>query len=165
MHLWDRILPQAVMTLNMLRNSRINPKLSAATHIFVQYDFNRAPPAPPGTIIIYMKHQAEGELGHPMGTPWARWLVHWTSIRTLQMLYGLHHKNKNKQNSGNSRVFSTKNHFTISIISRLGDSGRSRSHARLITPTTSGPILSGRRRTSNRLEVIRRHFRVRKTTK
>jgi hypothetical protein len=52
MHMWDRILPQAVMTLNMLRTSRINPKLSAATHIFGQYDFNRAPMAPPGTRII-----------------------------------------------------------------------------------------------------------------
>jgi hypothetical protein len=49
MHLWDRLLPQAVITLNMLRTSRINPKLSAATHIFGQYDFNRAPMAPPGT--------------------------------------------------------------------------------------------------------------------
>jgi hypothetical protein len=45
-HLWDRVLPQAVMTLSMLRTSRINPKLSAATHIFGQYDFNRAPMAP-----------------------------------------------------------------------------------------------------------------------
>jgi hypothetical protein len=47
MHLWDILLPQAVMTLNMLRTSRINPKLSAATHIFGQYNFNRAPMAPP----------------------------------------------------------------------------------------------------------------------
>jgi hypothetical protein len=52
MHLWDIILPQAAITLNMLRTSRINPKLSAATHIFGQYDFNRAPLAPPGTKII-----------------------------------------------------------------------------------------------------------------
>jgi hypothetical protein len=52
MHLWDRLLPQAVITLNMLRASRINPKLSAATHIYGQYDFNRAPMAPPGTRII-----------------------------------------------------------------------------------------------------------------
>jgi hypothetical protein len=36
----------------MLRTSRINPKLLAATHIFGQYDFNRAPMAPPGTRII-----------------------------------------------------------------------------------------------------------------
>jgi hypothetical protein len=52
MHLWDRLLPQAVITLNMLMTSRINPKLSATTHIFGQYDFNRAPMAPPGTRII-----------------------------------------------------------------------------------------------------------------
>jgi hypothetical protein len=52
MHMWDRLLPQAFITLNMLRTSRINPKLSAATHIFGQYDFNRAPMAPPGTRII-----------------------------------------------------------------------------------------------------------------
>jgi hypothetical protein len=58
MHLWDRLLPQAVMTLNMLRTSRINPKLSAATHIFGQYDFNRAPMAPPGTRII--AHETPG---------------------------------------------------------------------------------------------------------
>jgi hypothetical protein len=51
MHLWDRSLPQAVITLNMLRTSRINPKLSAATHIYGQYDFNRAPMAPPVTRI------------------------------------------------------------------------------------------------------------------
>jgi hypothetical protein len=52
MHLWDILLPQAVITLNMLRTSRINPKLSAATQIYDQFDFNRAPMAPPGTIII-----------------------------------------------------------------------------------------------------------------
>jgi hypothetical protein len=52
MHLWDRLLPQAVMTLNMLRTSGISPKFSAATHIFGQYYFNRAPMAPPGTRII-----------------------------------------------------------------------------------------------------------------
>jgi hypothetical protein len=50
MQLWDRILPQAVMTLNMLRTSRINPKLSAATH--------RASMAPPGTRII--AHETPG---------------------------------------------------------------------------------------------------------
>jgi hypothetical protein len=52
MHLWDRLLPQEVITLNMLRTSRINPNLSAATQIYGQNDFNRAPMAPPGTRII-----------------------------------------------------------------------------------------------------------------
>jgi hypothetical protein len=58
MHLWNRLLPQAVMTLNILRTSRINPKLSAATHIFGQYDFNRAPMALPVTRII--SHETPG---------------------------------------------------------------------------------------------------------
>jgi hypothetical protein len=57
-HLWDRLLHQAVITLHMLRTSRINPKISAATHIFGQYDFNRAPIAPPGTRII--AHETPG---------------------------------------------------------------------------------------------------------
>jgi hypothetical protein len=40
MHLWDIFLPQTVIAMNILRTSRINPKLSAATQIFGQYDFN-----------------------------------------------------------------------------------------------------------------------------
>jgi hypothetical protein len=36
----------------MLRTTRINPKLSASTHIYGQDDLNRAPMAPPGTRII-----------------------------------------------------------------------------------------------------------------
>jgi hypothetical protein len=51
-HMWYLLLPQAVITLNMLLTSRINPKLSAATNISGQYDFKRAPMAPPGTRII-----------------------------------------------------------------------------------------------------------------
>jgi hypothetical protein len=52
MHLWEILLPQAVITLNMLRISRINPKLSASSHIDGQYYYHRAPMAPPGTRII-----------------------------------------------------------------------------------------------------------------
>jgi hypothetical protein len=49
---WDRLLPQAVLTLNMLRASRTNPRISAYTHIFGEYDFRSTPLAPPGTKII-----------------------------------------------------------------------------------------------------------------
>ena len=48
MHLWDRTIPQAELTLNLLRQSRINPKLSAWEQINGRYDFNRHPIAPPG---------------------------------------------------------------------------------------------------------------------
>jgi hypothetical protein len=67
MNLWDRILPQAVITLNMLRTSRINPKLSAATHLFGQYDFNRAPMAPPGTRVIAHETPGRGRTWAPHG--------------------------------------------------------------------------------------------------
>jgi hypothetical protein len=52
MHMWDRLLPQAVITLNMLRIYGINPKLSASTQIDGQYDYNREPMAPPGKRIV-----------------------------------------------------------------------------------------------------------------
>ena len=52
MHLWDRLLPQAVLTLNMLRKCHINPLLSAATYMEGQFDFNKTPLAPPGTRIV-----------------------------------------------------------------------------------------------------------------
>jgi hypothetical protein len=32
LHLWDRLLPQAEVTLNLLRTSRLHPQLSAAAH-------------------------------------------------------------------------------------------------------------------------------------
>ena len=49
---WDRLIPQAEMTLNMLRASRINPKLSAYALLFGQFDYNKTPMVPPGTKVI-----------------------------------------------------------------------------------------------------------------
>ena len=49
---WDRLLPQATLTLNLLRSSRIHPSLSAHASMFGQFDYNRTPLAPPGTRIV-----------------------------------------------------------------------------------------------------------------
>jgi hypothetical protein len=49
---WDRLLPQTILTLNLLRSSRIHPSLSAHASLFGNYDFNRTPIAPPGTKIV-----------------------------------------------------------------------------------------------------------------
>jgi hypothetical protein len=46
LHLWDRLLPQAIATLNMMRGSRLNPKLSAWAQIHGHFDYNRTPIAP-----------------------------------------------------------------------------------------------------------------------
>jgi hypothetical protein len=58
LHLWDRLLPQAELTLNLLRPARLNPKLSAYAILHGIFDFNSTPLAPPGTkILIHEKPQ------------------------------------------------------------------------------------------------------------
>jgi hypothetical protein len=43
LNIWDKLLPQCLVTLNLLRRSRINPQLSAQAHINSSFDFNRTP--------------------------------------------------------------------------------------------------------------------------
>ena len=52
LHLWDYLLPQANISLNLLRGSRINPRLSAWAQINGHFDYNRTPLAPPGTRVL-----------------------------------------------------------------------------------------------------------------
>ena len=49
---WDSLLPQAVITLNLLRTSRLNPNLSAHALLNRLYDFNATPMAPPGSMLL-----------------------------------------------------------------------------------------------------------------
>ena len=58
LHLWDQLLVQAELTLNLLRGSRINPKLSAWAQVNGTYDYNRVPLAPPGCrVLVHAKPQ------------------------------------------------------------------------------------------------------------
>jgi hypothetical protein len=52
LHLWDRLLPQSTIALNLMIKSRLIPKVSAYAQLYRHYDFNQAPMAPPGTLII-----------------------------------------------------------------------------------------------------------------
>ena len=58
---WDRLLPQAEMTLNMLRSSRINPKLSAYALLFGEFNYNKTPLVPPGTKVLAHKKPDDRE--------------------------------------------------------------------------------------------------------
>ena len=49
---WYHLIPQAVITLNLLRSSRTNPSLSAHASINRNFDFNATPLAPTGTKIL-----------------------------------------------------------------------------------------------------------------
>jgi hypothetical protein len=59
LHLWNRLLPQAEITLNLLRTSRLHSQLSAAAHFHGLVDYNRTAFAPPGCKII--AHEKPGK--------------------------------------------------------------------------------------------------------
>ena len=46
------MIQQAVISLNLLRASRINTKLSAYAQVFGQFSYNKTPIAPPGTHVL-----------------------------------------------------------------------------------------------------------------
>jgi hypothetical protein len=60
LHLWDRLLPQAEIRLNLLRTSRLHLQLSAAAHFHGLVDYNKTAFAPPGCKII--AHEKPGKL-------------------------------------------------------------------------------------------------------
>ena len=54
----DRLLPQAEMTLNLMRAARYNPKLSVYTYLHGLHNFATTPLAPAGTkVVIHKKPQ------------------------------------------------------------------------------------------------------------
>ena len=61
LNLWDKLIPQALITLNLLRGSRLNPKLSAYAQVNGPFDFNKTPIAPPGTrVLVHEKPTLRG---------------------------------------------------------------------------------------------------------
>ena len=49
---WGWVLPVVVLTLNILRLSRINPAKSAYNELWGNFEFNKTPLAPPGCLIV-----------------------------------------------------------------------------------------------------------------
>jgi hypothetical protein len=47
-NLWDRLLPQTEITLNLLRQSNAMPTVSAYAHLCGPFDYNKMPLAPMG---------------------------------------------------------------------------------------------------------------------
>jgi hypothetical protein len=67
LHLWCRLLDQATTTLNLLRASRINPKLSAEAQLNSAFDYNATPLAPPGTKVLIHEKPAQRRSWAPHG--------------------------------------------------------------------------------------------------
>ena len=55
-NLWDRLIKQAVITLNLLCPSRIHLQLSAYATVFGHFDYNCTPLAPFGTKVLVHKN-------------------------------------------------------------------------------------------------------------
>ena len=49
---WDRLIPRAELTLNLLRAARSNPKLSARAYLFGQFSYIATPVVPLGIKVL-----------------------------------------------------------------------------------------------------------------
>ena len=59
--LWDRLLPQAEITANLLRQSKATPNVSACAHLSGPFDYNKMPLAPMGcTVQVHKKTEKRG---------------------------------------------------------------------------------------------------------
>jgi hypothetical protein len=67
MHLWYRLLPQAEITLNLLRTSWLHPQLSVAAHYHGLVDYNKTVFAPPGCKIIAHENPGKPRTWAPHG--------------------------------------------------------------------------------------------------
>ena len=62
-NLWDRLLPQTEITLNLLQQSNATPNVSAYAHLSGPFDYNKMPLAPMGC----------GAQMHKNGDKWGTW--------------------------------------------------------------------------------------------
>ncbi len=72
MKLWDKLLPQAEITINLLRQSNATPTVSAYAHLNGPFDYNKMPLAPMGCQVqVHEKTDSRGTWAfHSVG-----WLV------------------------------------------------------------------------------------------
>ena len=61
LQLWDKLIDQVNLTLNLLRPSRLNPKMAAEAMLNGPFDFNRTPISPLGTkCLVHEKPAVRG---------------------------------------------------------------------------------------------------------
>jgi hypothetical protein len=51
MRLWDKLLPQTILTLNLLRQSNAVPSVSAYQYVRGTFDYNKTPLGPMGSTV------------------------------------------------------------------------------------------------------------------
>jgi len=66
LHLWDKLIPQAILMLNLMHGSRINPNLSAWAQVHGNYDFNKTPIVPTEIKVLIHKKPSNRTTWAPM---------------------------------------------------------------------------------------------------
>jgi hypothetical protein len=75
MTLWDRLLPQPILTLNLLRQAIADVSMSAYQFMHGEFDYNKMPLAPLGCAVQIHEstnRQKRGMCTHSMGGIWVR---------------------------------------------------------------------------------------------
>jgi hypothetical protein len=94
LYLWDRLLPQAERTLNMLRTSTMTPSMSAYAYRWGKHDYNANPFAPlgckveahvtPGYRKTWVPHT---DSGYYVGSPWEHYCCHEVYISDTKSIH------------------------------------------------------------------------------
>lgn len=94
MHLWDRLIDQAIVALNVMWTSTLNNRLSAYAQLHGTFNFSNTPLGPPGTkVVVHEKpgqrgtwspHGVEGWYIGPAMEHHRSFLVYISSTRTTQ---------------------------------------------------------------------------------
>ena len=83
MHLWDRLLPQTVLTLNLLRQANVAPTVSAYQYVQGAFDYSKMPLAPMGCAVqVHKRSERRGS--------WAMNSVDGWYLRTSNEHYRCH---------------------------------------------------------------------------
>ena len=69
LQLWDRMINQETISLNILRRSRIHPHLLYYTHTYGEFDYNFTPLYPLGTRVILNNRKNREQHGNHMENP------------------------------------------------------------------------------------------------
>jgi hypothetical protein len=145
LHLWDKLLPQAEITLNLLRTSRLHPQLSAAAHFHGLVDYNKTDFAPPGCKII--AHEKPGKR-----RTWAPHGQHGYSLGPAMHHYRC--QNVYIYSTASECIVDTLKFFPTQlsnapvVVDRQIDHGSER-HDGCFTKSSSGSVIRSRRRCHN----------------
>ena len=90
--LWDKLLPQTEITLNLLRQSNATPTVSTYAHLNGPFDYNKMPLAPMGCQVqVHEKTDKRGTWAYTITVSMDGTSIHLlNTIPRSQLLYQVH---------------------------------------------------------------------------